>query len=268
MARSESGESVLTRAMRILRLFTAAAPVLTVSEISRRADLPVATAHRLVGELVDLGALDRTDGKGVRMGVQMWELASRSSRTLDLRQAAMPFMEDLLSVVRHHTQIGVLEGTDVLVLERLSARSAVSNVARIAGRLPAHAISTGLVLLAYSPPEVWEQALTGPLERHTPGTVTDPAELRRLLAQVRREGHVVAPEMITVGSTGVAAPVRDERGHVTAALSVVLPSDEPHPRACVPALLAAARGISRTLGAPAPGERPVRTRGASRLSIE
>ncbi|MET7846501.1 IclR family transcriptional regulator [Streptomyces sp. NPDC005356] len=267
MARSDSGESVLTRAMRILRLFTAAAPVLTISEIARRADLPVATAHRLVAELVELGALDRTEAKGVRMGVQMWELASRSSHTLDLRQAAMPFMEDLLSVVHHHTQIGVLEGTDVLVLERLSARGAVANIARIAGRLPVHAISIGLVLLAHSPPALWEEVLSRPLKGYTPATVTDPAELRRLLAQIRQDGYVVAPGMITEGSTGIAVPIRNERGEVTAALSVVLPSTDPNPRAAVSALLSAARGISRTLGAPAPGERPMRTRGAARLSI-
>ncbi|MER5181245.1 IclR family transcriptional regulator [Streptomyces sp. NPDC002896] len=267
MARSDSGESVLTRVMRILRLFTSASPDLTVSEIARRADLPVATAHRLVAELVELGALDRAEDKRVRIGVQLWELASRSSRTLDLRQAAMPFMEDLLSVVRHHTQIGVLEGSDVLVLERLSARGAVTNIARIAGRLPVHAISIGLVLLAHGPGEQWEDVLSRPLERYTPRTVTDPSELRRLLAQIRQDGFVIAPEMITPGSTGLAAPVRDAHGQAVAALSVVIPSTDVQPRAQVPALLAAARGISRTLGAPSPGEHPVRTRGA-RLSIE
>ena len=262
MARSAAGESVLTRAMRILRLFTASSPALTVSEIARRADLPVTTAHRLVTELVELGALDRADGGRVRMGYQLWELVSRSSRAQDLRQVAMPFMEDLQAVVRQHTQIGVLEGTDVLYLERLSARrGGITNVAKIAGRLPIHATSVGLVLLAFSPRELQEDVLSRPLQRFTERTILDPGELRRLLAQVRREGFVVAREMITEGATGLAAPVRNDRGEVVAALSIVIPATDPNPRAQAPALVAAARGISRALGAPTPAEDLIRTRG-------
>ncbi|MFE4452861.1 IclR family transcriptional regulator [Streptomyces sp. NPDC056796] len=250
MARSNAGESVLSRAMRILRLFTSSSPTLTVSEIARRAGLPMATAHRLVGELVELGALDRVEGRQVRMGYQLWELASRSSRALDLRQVAMPFMEDLQTVVRHHTQIGVLEGTDVLYLERLSARGAVNNITRIAGRLPIHATSAGLVLLAHSPPDLQEEVLSQSLRRYTARTVTDPVRLRSLLAQVRREGFAVAAQMISQAGTGIAAPVRGGDGDVVAALSVVVPAADPGPRALVPALLAAARGISRAMGAP------------------
>ncbi|MFE5239633.1 MULTISPECIES: IclR family transcriptional regulator [unclassified Streptomyces] len=261
MARSNAGESVLTRAMRILRLFTSSSPTLTVSEIARRAGLPVATAHRLVNELVELGALDRVEGRQVRMGYQLWELASRSSRALDLREVAMPFMEDLQTVVRQHTQIGVLEGTDVLYLERLSARGAVQNITRIAGRLPIHATSAGLVLLAHSPLELQEEVLSQPLPRYTPRTVTDPAQLRSLLAQVRREGFVVATRMISQAGTGVAVPVRGEDGEVVAALSVVIPAADPHPRAPVPALQAAGRGISRAMGAPAVDEDVLRSHG-------
>ncbi|WP_306191457.1 IclR family transcriptional regulator [Streptomyces sp. MK5] len=261
MARSNAGESVLTRAMRILRLFTPSSPTLTVSQIARRADLPVATAHRIVAELVELGALDRAEGKQVRMGYQLWELASRSSRVLDLREVAMPFMEDLQTVVRQHTQIGVLEGTDVLYLERLSARGAVQNITRIAGRLPIHATSAGLVLLAHSPVELQEEVLARPLRRYTARTVTDPARLRSLLAQIRREGFVVAAQMISQAGTGVAVPVRDASGKVVAALSVVIPAADPNPRALVPALLAAGRGISRALGAPVADEDVLRSHG-------
>lgn len=264
MARSSSGESVLERTVRILRLFTASSPSLTVSEIARRAHLPVATAHRLVNELVGLGVLERGENRQVRMGVQMWEMASRSSRALDLREAAMPFMEDLQTVVKQHTQIGVLEGTDVLYLERLSARKAVQNITKIAGRLPIHATSAGLVLLAHAPVELQEEVLARPLRRYTPNTVTDPAQLRGLLAKVRQEGYVIAGQMITPGAIGMAAPVRGEKNTVLAALSIVIPADGPTPHSQLPALLATARGISRAMGARnGGGDDLVRTRGPS-----
>lgn len=268
MARSTSGESVLTRTMRILRAFSTVSASLTVSEISRHADLPIATAHRLVGELVELGALEREPDKRVRIGYQLWEMASRSSPARDLSRTALPYMEDLQAVVREHTQIGVLEGADVLYLERLSDRGAVRNVAEIAGRLPIHATSTGLVLLAYSTPELQERVLGWKLREHTRHTVTDPVRLRRTLAAVRRDGYVVASQMIDLDAVGLAAPVRDRDNRVVAALSVVVPflgGANPHVHA--PVLLAAARGISRAMGAPVSGADMIRTRGPSRRPL-
>ncbi|MEU3018856.1 IclR family transcriptional regulator [Nocardiopsis sp. NPDC007018] len=262
MARSTSGESVLTRAMRVLRAFGAGTPALTVSEIARHADLPVTTAHRMVRELVALGALEPAPGKRVRVGYQLWEIASLSSPVRDLSRTALPYMEDLHAVVREHTQLGVLEGTDVLYLERLSARDAGHNAAEIAGRLPVHATSTGLVLLAHGPAALQERVLGGRPRQHTPHTVTDPTDLRRLLAAVRRDGYAIASRMIDPGAVGLAAPVRDRDDRVVAALSVVVPfRDDAPARTYVPVLLAAARGISRAMGAPLPGGDAIRTRG-------
>jgi DNA-binding IclR family transcriptional regulator len=237
---------------RILSSFDADTPTLSVSELARRAALPIATAHRLVDELVGLGYLERTAGRRVRVGLRLWELGSRGSRTLSLRQAAMPFMEDLHAVVGHHTQLAVLDGLEALYLERLSARGGSANIIRIAGRLPGHACSSGLVLLAHAPQATQEELLASPLERFTERTVTDPRELRRLLADIRRQGFVVADGHITEGATGVAVPIRDARDRVVAALNVVVPSGEGRAPAQVSALLAAARGISRAMGEPKP----------------
>lgn len=248
MARSASGESVLTRIDRVLGSFDADSPTLTLAEVAERARLPVATAYRIVDDLVDVGYLERSPGKRVRIGVRLWELGSRGSRTLGLRQAAMPFMEDLHSVVGHHIQLAVLDGFDALYLERLSARRGSANIIRVAGRLPAHACSSGLVLLGFAPAEVQEELLAKPLRRFTRQTITDPAALRGLLADVRRQGFVIADSHITAGATGVAVPVRDGRGDVVAALSIVAPSAEGRAPAQVAALLATSRGISRALG--------------------
>lgn len=249
MARSAAGESVLSRAVRVLEAFGPDSPVLGVSELARRAGLPLATASRLVAELVRHGLLEREPDRRVRVGLRMWELASRASPALDLREAAMPYMEDLHAVVRQHTQLGVLEDRQVLFLERLTARGSVVNFTRIAGRLPLHVSSAGLVLLAHAPAELQESVLAGPLEAYTPATVTDPAALRRLLAQVRRDGAVVAPGYVHPDATGLAVPVRGRSGTVQAALSVVVPNDA-SARSCLPLLRYAARGLSRSLGAP------------------
>ncbi|MEU4559468.1 IclR family transcriptional regulator [Actinoplanes sp. NPDC023936] len=243
------GEPVLARAARILQSFTPDEPELSVSEIGRRARLHVATASRLIAALIDEGLLTRTAAGKVRIGMRLWELAQRASPTLGLREAAMPFLEDLHAVIGHHVQLGVLDAGEVLFVERLSARDAVVNVTRIAGRLPLHASSAGLVLLAWAPRDLQEQVLAGPLPRFTPATITTPARLRGVLDGIRRQGHVVAEGQIHADATGVAVPVRDgadPASPVVAGLSVIVPNDG-RALSLVPALQAAARGITRRL---------------------
>jgi DNA-binding IclR family transcriptional regulator len=206
----------------------------------------VATASRLVAELTAHGLLERGADREVRIGVRMWELASRASPTLSLRDAAMPHLEDLHAVVGHHAQLGVLDGDDVLFVERLSARDAVINYSRIAGRLPLHISSSGHVLLAYGPPELQERVLSRPLERCTANTITTREELQAALAETRRRGYALLRGHVHEEATGIAVPVRNALGEVVAALSVIVPNDG-RAQAQVPALLAAARGVSRTL---------------------
>lgn len=134
----------------------------------------------------------------------------------------------------------------MLFVERLSTEHAVVNYTRIAARLPIHASSSGLVLLAHGPADLQERVLGRPLARFTPATVTDPEELRRRLADIRRQGHVLCPGYLHADATGLAVPVRDERGAVVAAVSVIVPNDE-HARRHVPLLSAAARRIERRL---------------------
>lgn len=246
MPRVATGESSLARAVRILESFTADEPELTVTEVARRSGLHLATASRLVGQLVEHGLLGRGPGREVRIGFRMWELAARAAPTRSLRDAAMPYLEDLHAVVGHHAQLSVLDGEDVVFLERLSARDAVVNYSRIAGRLPLHISSSGVVLLAYGLPALQARVLGHPLVGRTAATVTDPERLAALLGQVRRQGYALLAGHVHPDATGVAVPVRDALGVVVAALSVIVPNDA-RAASAVPALLAAARGIGRSL---------------------
>ncbi len=249
MARSASGESVLQRVVRILESFGPDTPTLTVSMISRRTGLPLATASRLVTDLIAHGLLAREPGGGVRVGVRLWELAQRASPTLPLREVAMPFMQDLHGVVGHSVQLGVLDGDQVLFVERLAAPQAVVNFTRIAGRLSLHASSSGLVLLAHAPNELQERVLSAPLPSYTPHTITTARRLRGTLAEVRRQQFALCRGHIHPDACGIATPIRNQENQVIAALSVIVPNDS-RAREPLPALLAAARGISGTLRAP------------------
>lgn len=233
------------RIVRVLDTFTTDRTTQTTAEIARRSGVPSSSAHRIVGDLIAAGLLERDDEHRVRLGMRLWELALRGSRAMRLRQAALPHMERVQAAIQEHTQLAVLEHDEALFLERLSHPDAGANITRVAGRLPVHASSSGLVLLAFAAPEVRERILAAPLKALTRETVTDAAELRTLLAAIRRRGWVVAPGSVELVSTGIAVPVR-ERGDVVAALSVILPREAPHEPA-IAALSAAAAGIAKDL---------------------
>jgi DNA-binding IclR family transcriptional regulator len=252
------GETVTGRVLRLLAAFTGERPELGLTELSRRAGLPLTTTHRLVGELVDWGALERGEDGRYRVGLRLWEVGALAPRGLGLRESAMPFLEDLYEVTRQNVQLAVLDGTDVVYVERISGRGAVNVITRVGGRLPLHATGVGLVLLAHADPELQEQVLAAPLKRYTSKTRCDPDEVRRALADVRRTGVAVSDGQIELIALSIAAPVHGRRGDVVAALSVVVPAATSDARAYVPVVRAAARGISRVLGAP---ERPTSRRG-------
>lgn len=245
MARVATGESVLSRVIRVVESFGVGDTDLTVSEIARRSGLHISTASRLIEEMVGYGWLERS-GRRIRVGVRLWEVASRASATVGLRESALPFMEDLQAVVGQHTQLAVREGDEVLFVERLSAAGATTNFSRVAGRLPLHASSAGLVLLAHSSPELQDSVMKRPLAAFTPRTIHTETELRTTLGEVRRQGFALCAGHLYPETTGVAVPVRSPDGVVVAALGLVVPST-PDARPLVPVLLATARALSRVL---------------------
>lgn len=234
----------------ILDAFDPDHTALSLSDLARRSGLPLSTAHRLVAELMAWGGLERGGDQRYRIGLHLWEVASMAPRGLGLREAAMPYMSDLYEATHENVQLAVREGVEVVFVERIAGRHAVPVLTRVGGRFPMSATGVGLVLLAFAPAEVQERALTSPMERFTTMTVTDPGRLRRILAGVRQRGWAVSDRQVTLDALSVAAPVTGPAGEVVASLSVVVQAEGAEPGALAPAVRAAARGISRILGAP------------------
>lgn len=244
--------SVTARVFELLGSFTAEHPELTLTQLSRRTGLPMATVHRLTQELVGWGALEREPRGPFRIGLRLWEVAALAPRSLGLRERAMPFLEDLFEATHQNVQLAVLDGHEVVYVERLSARGAVGVLSRVGGRLPLHATGVGHVLLAHAPRDVQEAVLSAPLRALTAKTIVEPRVLRRVLAEVRRTGVAICDGQVELKSLSVAAPVHGPGREVVAALSVVVPSAEHAASSYVPVVRAAARGISRAVGADTP----------------
>jgi DNA-binding IclR family transcriptional regulator len=247
MVRSSQGQSVLGRHLAVLDAFDALHPFRTLSQIADAAGLAPSTAHRLVAELTAEGLLERLPDRTYRLGIRLWEYASRTPGALGLREVARPWLQAAHARIRQHIQLGVLAGTDVLFVERMSARDAVVNATLIGGRIPLHASASGLVLLAYADTSVLDAVLAAGLRGYTPDTIQTEAELRRVLRLVRAEGFADARGHIHADARGLGVPIQGPDGSVYAALSAVVPNAEGPAAAVVETLRVAAAGVGRSL---------------------
>jgi DNA-binding IclR family transcriptional regulator len=246
---SAPGASVTGRALALVGAFDEEHRRLTLTDLAARAGLPLATAHRLVTELVSWGALARTPSGDYVVGRRMWDIGLLAPFRAGLVELASPYLHDLYGATHATVHLAVRDGTEVLYLDRLRGTTSVPIVSTIGSRLPMHATGVGKVLLAHAPEEVQQRVLAD-LRRITPYTVTQPGRLRRQLAQVLRDDYATTVEEMSLGACSVAVPVR--RGEeVVAALGIVVPSLKRDRLRLVSALQVAARGIGRALDAAA-----------------
>ena len=217
---------------------------LTIRELARRTELPLATVHRVVVRLLEWGGLERVPG-GVRPGLRLFELGQLVPQRARLRELALPFMGDLYAATHEVVSLAVLDGTDTVWVEQLAGRLAPPVPSRVGGRLPAHVTAAGKLLLAFAP-DAAEALCAAGLPRHGPGTITEPERLRAELAGIRERGIAFNREESRRGVLGVAAPVVDRDGTVLAALALAVERrSRSTPEAMVPALRTAALSLGR-----------------------
>lgn len=245
---SEPGRSVLDRALAVLGSFSDERPEQTLGEIVAATGLAAATAHRLVAELVAWGALERPGHGRYRIGIRLWQIGSLAPLARDLRDAALPFLQDLGAVTGQVVHLVVLDDHQALFLERLPGHAEVPVRSRVGRRMPAHASGPGKVLLAHAPPDLVADVVRRGLRRVASGTITDPNELAAALAEVRRAGYCLSRDEMTDGAASVAAPITGPAGTVVASVSVVVPSDTENLQPLVPAVRLTAAAIGRALG--------------------
>ena len=223
--RQHSTLSSVRNAARLLKEFGRGDREIGVTELSRRLGIGKSTAHRLLSTLADERLLEQDPHTGAyRLGLAMYELGASVALHTDLHEACSPVLDQLRNATRETVQVAVLDGREVVYVERRESPQTLRLFGRVGHRNSAHCTSTGKVLLAALPPEVLEATLHGwRLERKTPYTITDPRALRSGLEEVRHRGWAENIGESELGAASIAAAIRDERGDVIAALSIVGP---------------------------------------------
>lgn len=238
--------TVLGKAVLVLRAFTAEDRGVSLAELGRRTALAKGTLHRVCGDLVGAGMLERRDDQ-YRLGRLMFELGMRASVERDLLEVATPFLEELRAAVDETVHLGVRDGTEVVYVAKLVGHRKTAAPSRTGGRWGLSCTAVGKALLAHAPSEVLDAVVRGGLTRHTARTVTAPGILAAQLEQVRLTGVAFEYEESRTGVVCVGAPVFDSGGAAVAAVSVAGPVTRFNPRAGADRVRAAARGISATL---------------------
>lgn len=244
-----ASRSVIDRAFAILGTFQGGRVRQSLSDISRRTGLPIATCYRIVQRLVEWGALER-DGEGrYRVGLRLWELASLAPRSVGLQRLARPYMQDLYETTGYASHLAIREGRELVSIERFQSPRRSVRRPLVGARYPLHATAIGQVLLAHAPPEIQEEVLSGELEAFTSRTYTDRETLERLLRDIRHIGYAVSDRQVDNVHIGVAAPVRDASHNVIAAISLALTEKDVDGKNMIHLVRVTAASISRTLEA-------------------
>lgn len=236
--------SVTSRALSILGTFERGREFQTLSQISRRIGLPVATTYRLIKELVAWDGLERR-GSHYSIGRRVWELGHLAKVQRSIVEVARPYMQDVLLVTQNVVNLFVPDGGDVLLVERMSGSLVKIPFRRAGDTLSYNGSAGGKVLLAHAEDDTLEAALKNPV-RHTEHTLMEREDILNECRLVREQGYAVSTEETGEGHFGLAVPVMLHH-RVEAALGVVTLGKPAHAGTVVPVLRIAARAIARQL---------------------
>jgi IclR family pca regulon transcriptional regulator len=243
---------------------------LTTNQVAALTGLSRAVAWRYLFTLEQLGYVCQTE-HGFTLTPRVLDLGFAALADLTLADVARPVMSRVVATLHESCSLSVLQGHDVLYIERVTANRLMTTRLAVGSRLPAHSTSMGRVLLAHLPPDRLASYFeTATLTALTDQTVTNLATLRTLLDEVRRRGWAANDGESESGVRAVSVPITDRSGLVVAALNSAAHASRVSMRALIgthlPVLLEAAREISAALGATVTQSIPAAAAPASRTT--
>jgi len=251
---SEVSKSVvmsLAKGFRVLEVFDAHEPELTLSQISVKAELDPGTTFRLVKTLVMLGYLQAAESKKYRLGLKVLDLGFNAFGRMDLHAIARPILRSLVDSVNEAASIAVLDGPELVYVERIQrplGRLGITQ--RIGTRVPAYCTAVGHAILAYLPVEERLQILNArERAKLTPNTPVSIPEIESRLQTVRELGYAVSDQDTVLGVRVIAAPIFDPDDRPWAAISAAAPwmacSLKQFVEHAAPAIVAAAKNLTK-----------------------
>lgn len=222
---------VIERMMSLLDALANSSESASLKQLANATELHPSTAHRILAAMTNARFVERQDAGTYRLGIRLLELGAIVKSRINLREVALPFMQELHEQIGEAINLGARHDDEIVYLERTSSgRSLVRVVYLVGGRAPLHLTSLGkLFLAADGPQKIREYAKRTGLPGKTPLSLTTLAALEKELDKVRRHDIAYDVEEAEIGLKCVAAPIRDDEGQIIAALSVSAPVDRHDP---------------------------------------
>jgi len=253
---SKLTESV-QRVFSVLEAFSVISPAMTLQQVSNKVGLPKVTALRYLHTLMVLGYVSReADPALYRLSPKVLDLGFTVLGSMELRQAAMPYLEELARISDQNVSLGILEKTEITYVERIRRRHIV-NIYSVGSRVNSYRSSIGCALLAFLP-EADLQSTVAEILNKEPDAAKyigpNGKQLLKFLKQVRKKGYALTNEQFIPGMRGIGAPVLDARGVAEGAINIAVYSTEISLKELidryVPLLLETARKVSLVRGCP------------------
>jgi len=247
-ANDRRGTASVVKALQLLDEFLDGDASMGVSDIARRAGIPTSTAFRLLAYLVESGFVSK-EGTRYRPGDKLFELGNRvaHSRPRGLREQVAPYLGDLYAGSGMTTRLAILDGSDIVILDKVVGLHTLPAPTPIGGRVPATCTALGKALLAFQPHAELAKVLRGPLPRRSRHSLTNPGILHRQLMDIRSTRLAYDRQESVLGQVCVATPIM--RGDVAVgAISLSAPAVRVNLQRSEATLRKTAGHIERLLG--------------------
>jgi IclR family pca regulon transcriptional regulator len=246
----------VARGLEILSLFTTERPSMNLTEIVTASQINKSTAFRILSTLELLGYLERDpETRYYQPGLKVLQLGFTALNSLDVAQIGQPYLKSLSDAIGETTNMAILDGAEIVYVARNATRQIIGVNVQRGSRAPAYCTSMGKAqLIDLSQNELVALLGKGPYPQMTPNTILYLEDLVSELGKIRQQGYAVNDEELAFGLRSVAAPIRDARGKILAAINISVPgariSRQGLEERLAPMVVATARSISSSLGAP------------------
>lgn len=250
---AERGIQVIDRAFDILEILSVEKDGLGVTGISNRIGLHKSTVHRILNSMVSRGYIEKLPDRGTyKIGLKLIEISSIYLNSIELKTEARPYLGELTSRLGLPVHLATLDGIEAVYIDKVDVLNNIRLYSQIGRRVPVHCSALGKCLISGLDGQELEE-LAGRIKftRFTNNTITDKKTLLEQVRLVGTQGWALDNEEHEAGMKCIAAPVRDYRGTIIAAISVTGPSGTVSPEReneIGGIVVEASRKISRRMG--------------------
>jgi IclR family transcriptional regulator, KDG regulon repressor len=219
-------DSTLAKGLNVLEWMTRQSKGCRVIDVAEKFGLARSNAHRTLQTLVECGWAVQDENSSIyRSGLKLFELGSIVDQATDLKERLHPLLAQLAAKTGETIHLAVLDGAEVLYLDKFDSPLPVAAYSRIGGRASAYCVAAGKALLAaMAPDEVALRAKLVELPMHTKNSITSFAQLEKELAAIRARGYAENREEWRLGVCGLGASVRNAAGKPVAAIGMSVPA--------------------------------------------